>query len=346
MKRQQGFSLIELMVALLIGLLLLGAMLNAFLSSKVTYSTQSALAKVQENARFAMEIVGREVRQAGYQGCSVNNSFANTVNTGASYDDFFSLDEPVDGLNNVTGATYGSNAGVDNSDVLMIKYASLDGGCTVDSHNPTAASIHCQGDNTTTRGQILMISDCQHSAVFQESAVVGNPNNPVVHNTGGSAVPGNCTKGLGLPVDCTSTNGTPYTFPPGSSVMSIRSFRFFLAVNDQGEPALYQQALGVNSGTSTVQIDQEELVEGIEDMQILYGQDTDGDNSVNSYVPSDAVGDMEDVIAVRVSMLIRSIEDNVLPEAQTYTFNDATVTASDRRIRKVFTSTFAVRNRL
>lgn len=65
-KTQQGFSLIELLVALLIGLVLLLGVGQVFLSSRQTFTTNEAMAKLQENGRFSLEFIASSARQAGY----------------------------------------------------------------------------------------------------------------------------------------------------------------------------------------------------------------------------------------------------------------------------------------
>jgi type IV pilus assembly protein PilW len=90
----------------------------------------------------------------------------------------------------------------------------------------------------------------------------------------------------------------------------------------------------------------EELVEGIEDMQVLYGEDTNGDGTANYYVPFDEIADADDVISIRVSLLVRSIEDNIVQGTQTLIYNGSNTPFSDGHLRKVFTSTIALRNRL
>ena len=81
-------------------------------------------------------------------------------------------------------------------------------------------------------------------------------------------------------------------------------------------------------------------------MQILYGVDTSGDDHPNQYVTSTNVTDMNDVMAVRLMLLVRSEDTNVTEDNQKYTFNGATVTAADKRLRQVFTSTITLRNRV
>lgn len=65
-KRQHGLSIVELMVALAVGMVLIAGILQVFLSSKNTYAVNEAMSRVQENGRFALEFIARSARQAGY----------------------------------------------------------------------------------------------------------------------------------------------------------------------------------------------------------------------------------------------------------------------------------------
>lgn len=63
---QRGFSLIELMVASTIGLLLLAATGQIFLSNKQSFTAQEAIGNIQENARLALYLLQRDIRMAGF----------------------------------------------------------------------------------------------------------------------------------------------------------------------------------------------------------------------------------------------------------------------------------------
>ena len=65
--RVRGFSLIEAMISIALGLFILGGVLSLYLNNRQTFRLQSALARVQENARFANQVVEREIRKAGYR---------------------------------------------------------------------------------------------------------------------------------------------------------------------------------------------------------------------------------------------------------------------------------------
>jgi type IV pilus assembly protein PilW len=65
-KHENGFSLIELLVAMVIGLILLLGVSQVFLSSRQTFATNDSMTKLQENGRFALEFIASTARQAGY----------------------------------------------------------------------------------------------------------------------------------------------------------------------------------------------------------------------------------------------------------------------------------------
>ena len=85
--------------------------------------------------------------------------------------------------------------------------------------------------------------------------------------------------------------------------------------------------------------------ENIEQIRILFGVDSDGDQSANSYVPPSAAVNMANVVSVRINLLVRSGNDNVATQSQTYFYNGTNVVATDKRIRRAFGATIGLRNR-
>jgi type IV pilus assembly protein PilW len=67
LRLQTGLSIVELLVALALGMLLLTGVTQVFLSTRQTISTTEAMARVQENGRFALEFISQSARVAGYQ---------------------------------------------------------------------------------------------------------------------------------------------------------------------------------------------------------------------------------------------------------------------------------------
>ena len=83
-RKQRGFSLVELMVAITLGAILLGGAVTLFVNNRETYNVTNDLARLQETARFAMDTIIKDLRMAGYFGChnrldAVENNLAVTT---------------------------------------------------------------------------------------------------------------------------------------------------------------------------------------------------------------------------------------------------------------------------
>ena len=65
-----GFSLVELLVAMTLGLLLTVGTVSVFSGSRRSTELNAAMANMQENARFALDAIGSDIRMAGHQGCA------------------------------------------------------------------------------------------------------------------------------------------------------------------------------------------------------------------------------------------------------------------------------------
>jgi type IV pilus assembly protein PilW len=334
--KQKGFSLIELMIAMMLGIFITGGLIQLFINSKQSYRVQENLSRLQENGRFAMNFIRHDIRMAGYMGCSASTRLLkNTLNDNTSFNYDF------------TKALVGFNAtGTDNwtptldtgipepltdRDIITIR-GILGSGVDIigqpaavcnDSAAAHAANLKVVNNAYFADNDIVLAGNCENMAIFQISQF--NSGEVVVHNTG-AAVPGNAEKDLGA---CFAGNGKLYK-------LSTRSY--FIRNNPQNIPTLYRK-----DGTGNA----EQMVEGIEDMQILYGEDTDNDNTPNYYLPAGTAGlNMDNVVSIRVSLVVSTLVDNLATQAIPYTVFDNTVTPIDRRLRRVFTSTVAIRNRL
>ncbi|MES1264000.1 MAG: PilW family protein, partial [Peristeroidobacter soli] len=108
------------------------------------------------------------------------------------------------------------------------------------------------------------------------------------------------------------------------------------------EPTLFRK---IGTGTSQA------LIEGVQALQISYGEDTDNDRVANFYRSAAAVVNWNAVISVNISMLIRSEEYGTNIDTKTYTMLTTAAggktidPTDDRRQRMMFTTTAALRNR-
>nr|WP_221047162.1 PilW family protein [Methylogaea oryzae] len=333
------------MIAMTLGMMLVAVIGYAFMGARQTFRTMDTLSRMQENARFVFEGIAYDLRMAGSTGCS-SATQANVLNNPGDWDKNL-FGQPLIGYEESGGAyPTGVSGSVLRGDALTVLRAASPE-YIVASHNPNAAQLQLTANHDIQQGEILVITDCSHAAVFQMTNVNNNGTiSTVVHNTGAATSPGNCTKGLGSPVPAPCTaNGTAYTFPPGSRILRLSAVTYYVRNNDFNEPSLYREKLAAAGGNASDA--PEEMVEGVEDMQITYGEDTTADHSVDDYVTADAVGNWANVLSVRISLLMVSRQgENITSAPQTYTYNGATVTPADRLMRKVFTSTITLRNRL
>jgi len=326
--RQNGLSLIELMVAMVLGLLLMSGVVSIFLSAKQGYVNQDATSQLQENARFALDMMTREIRMAGYGGCSDAISVANTLDGSAGLADTFS-----DGLIGYEGDATNSSFPADlstataNTDAIIIHTIDSNSSLGVTSHNPNAATIHLSESHSIKTGDILLLVDanCSNMAIFANTGPTNNSNNATTsnHNTGNlsSFSYENCTKKLKGNFDCSDTSGAQsVAYSQGSSLLTVDSFAYYLAPSafDTAVTSLYRLDI---DGTS------EEMVEGISDLEIFYGLATGSDIQ---YLKASAISAIQwvDVKSVRLILTSNSL-----------TFIDGAP------LTKTFTSTVKIRNR-
>jgi len=327
-----GFSLIELMISMLLGLILIAGVGTLFAGSRQAYRSDEALARLQETVRVAFEFVSRDLRAAGYYGC------------------FDGLQDPINTLNDSSGYRYDYARAVQGheaqgnswspelpdslgsvlpgTDVVTIRSANGTGTRLEKPPSDSAASMDTSDDNPgdLAEGDIVVISDCQAATVLQVTDFDDNAGT-LVHNTGNMQTPGNATQALG------------HEYPPGSRILKISTTSYFIRNSSFGDkgPSLFRK---VDDNSA------EELVEGVENMQIRYGEDSSGDGAANVYHDASQVAAWNKVVSVRISLLVRSTLDNVSPEPQRYRYDGTTATASDHRIRLVSTYVVALRNAL
>lgn len=336
-KRQRGLTLVEILVALTIGLVLLAGIIQIFISSKQTYRTQDALSRVQENARFAFELLGRDVRMAGFSGCMTSSGsidvrvIANPAPSGsatlaaqgaairvAQVDSSGDADLDGDGAADIADALPGTNA------------VSITGGGSCGAQltgNLSARNANIQVTEASScgwqAGDALIITDCQVADVFRATSVSSGSSKITVAHANSSNTDNRLSK----------------EYQDDAMVMSYRNSIYFVRLRDpdaaeseSNPPALYRE---VNGGAA------EELVPGVEDMLIRTGIDSDGDSarSVEDYLAPGGVSDWSRARAIEVTLQFRTLEDNIAQESRTNPLGN-----SDRRLSREFVNVLTGRN--
>lgn len=273
----RGITLIELMVALVLGLIVSGAALTLFVSNRQTYTASESLGRIQESERTAFELMSRDVREAAGNACEKGLNVANVLNgpTSAWYTDWAGGVRGYDGATAFADAPFGTakEDRVAGTDAIELK-SSVSNGVTVTDHQPTSAQFKVNTvDHGLNDGDIAMVCDFNHAAIFQITNAQPGTNVTVVHQTGNTVNPGNCSKGLGYPTDCGSVNGNTYAYGPNSIIAKLRATRWYIGYNGRtynGQPSrsLYQSTLQNTGGVLSV-VDNE-ITEGVRDMQLRY----------------------------------------------------------------------------
>ncbi|WP_187471155.1 prepilin-type N-terminal cleavage/methylation domain-containing protein [Luteimonas viscosa] len=275
---QRGFSLIELMVAMVIGLVVLSAVTGIFLSSQRTYRTTEGLGRVQESMQFGFELMARDLREAGGNPCDVNLPIANVADqAGANW--WTNWAQPLRGFDN--GALAGSAAATDAVQLLLMGEEVVN----VVSHVGTVFSV----DDTVDfeANDVLMACDMRQLAVFRAGGVDEGANTISHSHTG------NCSDILNvLPAPCDGT-APAYLYAQNSVISGLRGVRWFVADNANGGRSLFR---AVNGGA------REEMVEGVQNMQVQYLQGSDS----GSYVDAGGVTNWQLVSSLRIVLTAQS----------------------------------------
>jgi type IV pilus assembly protein PilW len=344
-EQQRGLSLVELMVAMTIGFIVLAGVGYLYLESRQAFRSMDSLSRMQESARYVLEIMSRDIRMAGYRGCaSSSGAFHNTLTNGTQSAYNFGI--PINGYD-AQGAGWApalpSDAGglsglsvLAGTDAIILRSA-FGGGTTVTAQPGNSSSdLKVTTPNDLAIDDIVMATNCVSSTVFQITNLnASGAGQNVVHNVGAGS-PGNSTKDL---VEDYSSSG--------GEIIKMQSKSYFIRTGASGRPALWQfdNYKPIQANESLPNQNPAEIAEGVENMQIQYGTDANSDGVVESYVTADAVADWNQVAAVRISLLVVGNDENVATSKQTYFYNGASVTATDQRLHQVFTTTVSVRNK-
>jgi len=293
--RLRGMSLVELMLALLLGTLVVASAIAVFIGNQHTMAVSQGLGQIQQTTQVALELITRDLRQAGGNPCSRNLPLANIINTSASrwWTNLASTQNP-DGtwnapwghtLRGLTAAEFaagtGAGARVAESDAIEILSADTKA-ATVVLHDGTRFILNTSAHGFTS-GNLLLVCEPRQSSLFQGTVSGTN----IMHPAGGM----NCSADLGLPGGC---NAETFTYVPHSLMTRWAPTRWYLGHNGRGGTSLYQIILDGNGQGVTRQ----EMVEDVSALQFRYLL-----AGASEYVSLSAVaGNWAGVIGVRIEI--------------------------------------------
>ena len=335
--RQTGLTLVELMVGLTLSLLLIGAVLQIYLSTKSTYEVSEGLSRLQEGARFSMQMLARDIRMAGYVPCNRPQRSQNLLTS----DEWWAqspFDSAMRGFEGDSGAATFPNSirnkAVAGSDAIIILRAGsqVAGVNFYDAVGEQIILQRSQPSGWVESGSIMLICSTTYASLFKAGDVG--------------------TRGIELD----STTGFAYTYGNDAQIADYSAVLYYIRQSSSGSGnSLYRHYLNTNE-RGQVGVIEEELIEGIESMQLVYGVDSNNDGMANKYVNAalvNAANDWANVVTVRIGMLFAS-QDGLRSQVdnQTYIVAGTRISASgsgpthpqDRKKRYVSSMTISVRN--
>lgn len=345
---QQGFSLVELMVATLLGLLISYAVLQIYLAQSQLYKASTSQDLIQSTENALINLITPTVRSAGFCGCGTISTSVSNLNPGGP--------NPVGTLSTsptlIAGYSGGtssytitqnnpansSNAGswspsldstlVGNvqpgNDVLVVLGSAPDTypmGITLIDPGSSSFTVQSTTGTSVAAGQFGAVSDCVKTVIFQ---ITGATATTITHNSGGG-------------VSQNNDSSFPVTFQAGAQFVQLQQTAFFVGQGQGGQSALMRATLVGNSWSI------QPLVPGVEIMKVQYGIGTNG--VVTRYVTANAVTNWSQVYAVRMGFLIAGRPGSGSLTTTSYTVLDTQITVpADNRLRHVFEMTIHLRN--
>lgn len=360
MKRMGGFSLIELMLALALGVVVTYGIVQLFVGNNQTNTMLNGQSRMQEAARFAVDFVSRSARAAGYLGCDPEPGKVYKTLNGA-WSQLFEFDitttiQAFHGVNNGNGVNdwvpalttlprTGSAVpfipanGIDISklrpqtDILVLRHVDAPGARIADIVRPDgcSAATPCSveipvGGLGFATDNFVAINNCEQATVFRVGTInVAGAQASLRRDVAGAGIFQNVASGSLSPV------GAQYgeaNNAQGSSVGRVLTDIYFIA-----------QGAGTNNRNQTPwslwrKVSEDapvELVEGIEGLQVRFGVDTspgDAVNAANRYVTFDQVG-ANVIRALRITVTANSVD---------------VVTDAGQPLRRTFSQTISFRN--
>jgi len=280
-KKQHGFTLVELMIALVITLILMAGISQVFLSSKKSFTIQDTLARQQENGRYVIDTLAQDLRRAGYmgalEGIAVAGGTEGEVTENGTCPD----------NDNTWGRMLGSRVyGMNDTNTSHLSGATY--ACIPDAN-------HLRGDILVVRYQApwvvggLTTPDFEDDRLYLRSSL----NKATLFKGTDEANPGNGIAGGGRTSELVAR--AYYVGPSASGTCEGAAV-----------PALFRESLDANGRPVS-----EEIAYGIDNFQVRYGVDLNGDGSVEQYFDAgdaalNTVNEWGGVVDAQIWVLTRS----------------------------------------
>jgi type IV pilus assembly protein PilW len=353
----KGLTLVELMVGVAVGLFVTTVAISLFSSTRTLAKVGDASMRMSENARLAMDLLHKDARSAGFQGCApedgngkippismlnahggfldpgTSGGIAGYHGTGGGFSP--ALPAALNGLGASTGSDFVS---------LRVPVEPTSFGLTakvLQTGSPQVGAGTIPA-NTIVSGSIVLVANCKAGAMFQVTEANPSATGSLSHIIGGAFVPGNNSVDM------------QQVFQGDAAVYQIETHHYFIAAAPAGSAragtlSLWRYTFPPPAGKADPFV--EEIAAGVEKMAVSYGIAKVDSNpaldrrNVSRYVSAENVPDWGLVIALRVQLIASTPTDSMARTNQTFVFDGNNVTANDKRLHSVLTEVVTLRNR-
>lgn len=278
----KGFSLVELMVAMLLGLILVGAATGVMLSNTQSFKATQKIAQTQDGARLGFELMARDIRQAGSIPCGNNTSIDNIISAAQSDAPWY-LDWGVDEKDPLVGHAKNTiladlNNRADDTEALTVLYADNSGTSLADAN-----TIHNNADKFST-GDIAFLCEGNHASIFK--ATIEDQ-----RITASESADTNTTTMFG-------------DFKKNAVLSKLKSRAWYIGKNTQGGRSLYLAELTNIKTTEKKPLKQHiqliEITSGVIDLRFEYHL-----KGANNFIKVGEVGDQWPLVnAIKITLVL------------------------------------------
>ena len=351
--RNRGFSLVELLIATTVGLILISGMIAVFSGNKRSSELNQAMSDMQENARFALDAIGRDARMSGFQGCvDINNAAA--TNQALNAPAYATVYDTVSTGSVVTSATTWNPVPIPTFTIPLTAAQPVPGthALTLQFGSPITRPLAA---DMTTRNSVIAVPNNPWNIGANELMIIGNCDYADLFRTTAVATAGSTVQISHAATGNASGSLTNRYAQSDTMVMRFLSNIYYIGqsgqTNEDGDAitSLYRQSLPYSRQPT-------ELIQGVENMRVKFG--IRNDQNVLRYVsPADATFEPGRVESIQIGLLLVSW-DSISQNADNQTYilaGDAIAPAEnpvdasshpiDQRYRLAFNTTIKVRNR-
>jgi type IV pilus assembly protein PilW len=315
-KQSAGFSLVEIMVSLVISLFILGGAVTILMQNQQNYRQNDDFGRLQENARFALELINSDLRMVGFWGCSnkMTNQVAGVVaGSGELLDTTFALDGLEENSDewDAQGNDEIASEILDDTDAITMRKL-RNAGVPIAAGLGTAGEAITIHDNSSPvqKGELAAIYNCDQTDIFRVTGASAT----TIEHAAGDNIDNRFT--LAYPQNAAHTAADPDGMTAQTFVAAFDAVRYYIADPDGDNlPTLWRQ---FHNGDNVVE---QPVVDGVENMQIRYGVNTAASGEPDEFVNADEVDNWNRVVAVQITLLIRSVEESPTQEVDNKSYD-------------------------